>query len=95
MEFEPSADDIQVSDSGRLRTIITALLPNAPESVHLFRTVYELLEPPLKEAFHYLLGDCKAIALITGNDIGINDVCRSVCVHLSLFVEHTQLPTQH
>lgn len=90
IEFEPSADDIVQPDNGRRRVLFTAILPAAAESYHLFSTVYKLLRLPTAETFHSFLGDCKAIAISTGIDIGASSHSCPFC-EAKLTVDRTLL----
>lgn len=82
-EFEPSSDDTVCPKQSRRRTLLTAVLPDVSETVHLFRTIYDQLELPVDVSFHTMHGDCKALSIATGVSTGV-DMSLSVCEHMSL-----------
>ncbi len=69
LEFEPdnpAPASSSISDHGRRRVCIMAIIPTVPESIDIFRYVYDALDLPTEEYFFQYHCDFKAIAIATG-----------------------------
>lgn len=54
------------SDHGRRRVIVLAVLPKSPETIDVFRYVYDRIKLPTKDFKHSFHSDFKAIGIATG-----------------------------
>ena len=69
IEYE-SQSECKLSDMGRRRVLIFAIVPDVKESNDVFRQIYAMVDMPVEKYFHTFHSDLKAVAYATGIDGG-------------------------